>query len=288
MVKYKALLLLILVMGYARAEARPANDNYWRHIARSSQIVVVNTAELFANGITQPIVEITRSGISIMRANYQQFTVKVQDTLKGETQEEITFKIFIDEEVYNYLTTLQQTEQVIVFLVYVAELSSNYLANYFIEAGLMAYTAERKTTIKNEVLWHKQIVEENLYTDFTVDENLYAKVAGYIANTTNSSRQFEAFESLEYLDQVAVPYIILQLNNFNNLAIRGISLRNNWPGAFEGIRHYGPHLVIDALTAILNQITGESFGSIYNGGSHEERLLALNGWRVYLYKLLNN
>jgi hypothetical protein len=38
-----------------------------------------------------------------------------------------------------------------------------------------------------------------------------------------------------------------------------ISLKNKSPQAFEGLRHYGPQEVVDALAAILNQITGQKF-----------------------------
>ena len=61
-----------------------------------------------------------------------------------------------------------------------------------------------------------------------------------------------------------------------------ISLVNHSPDAFEGIRHYGPKVMVDALVAVLNQVTGESFGFIYNGGTTQERDAAVRGWRIYL------
>jgi hypothetical protein len=44
-----------------------------------------------------------------------------------------------------------------------------------------------------------------------------------------------------------------------------IRLENRSPNAFEAVRQYGPHQVIDALAAILNQITGVGFEFIYSG-----------------------
>ena len=67
------------------------------------------------------------------------------------------------------------------------------------------------------------------------------------------------------------------------LPIRHIELANKAPDAFEGIRQYEPELVVDALAAILNQITGEGFGWIYNGGSERERQAEVAGWRAYLH-----
>lgn len=61
-----------------------------------------------------------------------------------------------------------------------------------------------------------------------------------------------------------------------------ISLRNKSPQAFEAVRHYGPVQVVDALAAILNQLTGQDFGFIYSGGTSEETTKAVQGWHTFL------
>jgi hypothetical protein len=65
------------------------------------------------------------------------------------------------------------------------------------------------------------------------------------------------------------------------LPIQHITLENG-PGAFEATRHYGPQKVVDALDAILGQLSGQTFGNIVNGGSDSERQAAIDGWRIYL------
>jgi len=60
-------------------------------------------------------------------------------------------------------------------------------------------------------------------------------------------------------------------------------LRNKALGSFEGARQYGPTVVVEAVSAILNQLLGESFGFIYNGASQRERQREINGWRVFLH-----
>jgi hypothetical protein len=50
------------------------------------------------------------------------------------------------------------------------------------------------------------------------------------------------------------------------------------------MRHYGPQVVVDALAAILNQVTGQSFGDIYNGATDKERTKTIQGWRDFLRK----
>lgn len=65
------------------------------------------------------------------------------------------------------------------------------------------------------------------------------------------------------------------------IPFRTITLENHAPGTLEGLRHYGPELMVDAVAAILNQITGADFGFIYNGASEAERRATVIGWRRY-------
>jgi len=99
-------------------------------------------------------------------------------------------------------------------------------------------------------------------------------------------RQREIFAELEGLGMAAVPAIVAQLDDRRPLSFPEISLVNHAPDAFEGIRHYGPDQIVDALAAILNQIAGPSFESIYNGGSEADRRSAVYAWRIYADDLL--
>jgi hypothetical protein len=93
-------------------------------------------------------------------------------------------------------------------------------------------------------------------------------------------QQKEIFRKLEALGDEGVPAMIAQMDDRRALAVPQITLVNNNPNAFEGLRHYGPELVVDALDAILNQITGFG-GFVVNGGSERERQAAVAAWRVY-------
>jgi hypothetical protein len=110
------------------------------------------------------------------------------------------------------------------------------------------------------------------------------KVAIEIENMQNAETQMEAFSNLEKMGDEAVPYIIGQLDNTNKLPIHSISLTNNWPSAFEGLRHYKPELVQEALAAILNQLTGQHFETIYSGSTAMEREKDLKSWRGWCVK----
>jgi hypothetical protein len=111
------------------------------------------------------------------------------------------------------------------------------------------------------------------------------RVAALIERMTKGGvKEQKAFSDLEALGCAAVPAIIARMDDRRDLPDQRISLVNKSPDAFEGRRHYGPEEVVDALAAILNQLTGQSFGFIYNGASDADRTKTVQGWREYLKK----
>lgn len=111
----------------------------------------------------------------------------------------------------------------------------------------------------------------------------FAEVRDLIARlgTVSGDEQQRVFDGLEALGEAAVPAIIAQMDERRPLRTKAISLVNHAPDAFERMRDYGPEQVVDALDAVLNQITSHSFGSIVNGGSPRQRDAAVAGWRSY-------
>jgi hypothetical protein len=110
------------------------------------------------------------------------------------------------------------------------------------------------------------------------------RVATLIGKMLSTSTEQQAFADLEALGCPAVPAIVERMDDRRNLPDPRISLRNKSPQAFEGLRHCGPEKVVDALAAILNQITGQDFGFIYNGTTDAERDKTVRGWRDFLHK----
>jgi hypothetical protein len=112
-----------------------------------------------------------------------------------------------------------------------------------------------------------------------IDKN----VAVLIERMSAQKTEQQAFTDLESLGCPAVPAIIERMDDRRKLPDPRISLRNKSPDAFEGLRHYGPEKIVDALAAILNQITGRDFGFIYNGATDVERDKTVRGWRDFLH-----
>lgn len=114
------------------------------------------------------------------------------------------------------------------------------------------------------------------------DAKIDSRVAALIERMLNAKTEQKAFADLEALGCVGVPAIIRRMDDRRMLPDPRISLFNKSPQAFEGIRHYGPTQVVDALAAILNQETARDFGFIYNGATDAERTKAIKGRRKFL------
>ena len=106
-------------------------------------------------------------------------------------------------------------------------------------------------------------------------------VATLMSDVMVRETQQGAFLELEALGPEGVPYLVGRLSDFRPLPERKISLENKSPAAFERLRHYRPETVHDALSAILNQITGERFEVVYSGASNEVRNRNVAAWRSW-------
>jgi hypothetical protein len=129
--------------------------------------------------------------------------------------------------------------------------------------------------------------QERLLAEFPAkfrpeQDPLYHKVAALVEATLQRDTQENAFRQLAALSQAGVPAMIMLMDDRRPLPVKRISLVKRSPGSFEGVRHYRPEVVVDALAIILNQLTGETFGQIENGASERQRKAEIEGWRVYL------
>lgn len=155
-------------------------------------------------------------------------------------------------------------------------------------------TAERVEAVEEEIR-RQEVLLKNWQADETLPhygtvKRLVDELAG-LDQTVRSEdsrwkKQERILRRLEALGQKAVPAIIAHMDDRRELAFQKMSLTNDWPDAFEGLRHYSPERIVDALAAILNQLTAENFGFIYSGATERERRAAVAGWRVYAEMLL--
>jgi hypothetical protein len=99
-----------------------------------------------------------------------------------------------------------------------------------------------------------------------------------------------AVTALVMLGSSAVPAIIRRIDDRREMPVRNIGFENRSPNSFEAVRWPGFVKVIDCLDCVLNDITGESFGSIdivFVGDPDRpefdvQRSAMVDGWRGYL------
>jgi len=158
---------------------------------------------------------------------------------------------------------------------------------YFAERVDALQEAEPQTVnrVKAEVEEQQRILSHFAALFPPERSRLYYPVKNLIDATLSKSTQRDALLQLEAIGPKAVPSIILLMDDRRTLAVRAIELKNTGPDSWEDSRYYRPELVVDALAAILNQITGEHFGFSYNGGSETERRHEVDAWRLYLYHM---
>lgn len=145
-----------------------------------------------------------------------------------------------------------------------------------------------KVKIKEEIAKQNEIIGNKAHEKICSTVQYSSKVKSLIEDMLVQSKANKAYIILETSGIQAVPAIICQMDDRRELVVKGISLKNKFPQAWDAYRHYSPQLVVDVLEAILNQITGISFGTIHNGGSEEKRARTVNGWRIYLWHLFND
>ena len=154
-----------------------------------------------------------------------------------------------------------------------------YFAGYT-PSALRSYSTTSADDIRQEVEAQRAILDRGVTG--SERDPLYQTVKALVNGMTNAETEAISFKQLEALGDGAIPSIIALMDDRRPLPVRHIALVNTSPNAFEGLRHYSPELVVDALDAILNQIAGENFGGIFNGGSERARKLTVDAWRIYL------
>jgi|HubBroStandDraft_5_1064220.scaffolds.fasta_scaffold45110_4 hypothetical protein len=262
-----ALLFLLLC---TQAHSSEPSREYWRLCAQAD-VVVLGTLSVPRDG----------KGAIAGEDNWAHIALHPARIMKGHLPSEAVVRYYLGKEsgdVSKETLLALDGQSVVAFLVTSSE-GSGRPAQYFAqsehgaEAAQPALVKEVDTEIarQDDVLAHWG--PDSGAKDFTT-------VKALIDRTTTRDGATEAFKNLEALGQDGVSAMIAQMDDHRDLGVQQIELVNP-PNFWEGIRHYGPKEVVDALSAILNQITAEEFGFIENGGSDEERDHAVAGWRIY-------
>jgi len=281
-----------LICGCSRAPEVPLEIHHpskyepkgrpWWIILAESDVIVHGTGRV-------PIGKFKRE----MKSNagaYLEVSIDNSSVLKGSIVGTPSFKYWLSSEYYltDKLVNADGRD-IIAFLVTVDEKYSdppgiNYYSLHYgclvDPDSLLIDTLSRMVTSEKKLL--------DFYNDLLSDVTIpyMNEMKSLIQNTTVETKAQKAFEAIEGLGTAGVPAMIYLMDDMRSLGTGWLSLRNYSENSFEGIRHYSPDLVVDAMAGILNQIVGYSFGNIHNGGTDEERKHAVDGWRLYLLHML--
>lgn len=224
------------------------------------------------------------SGAS-QQQQYIDLPIQLTNSIKGSPPDVLLVRYYNAELPYlpssNALIDLEN-DQAILFLKQVDGPGSTarlYFAGRSPDALRPASAANIAAT-RSEVTRQKRLLESWRSHSTLPSYNKVRELIASLGNVSGEDQQ-RVFDSLEALGADAVPAIVAQMDDRRRLQTQAISLKNMSADAFEGIRHYGPEQVVDGLAAILNQITGASYGTIHNGGSPRERDAVVAGWRIY-------
>jgi hypothetical protein len=267
-IAFGAIATLALPASAQSQRACPADKDFALLVAASNQIVVGRMT------ITPEVATRIRGKATA----YLDIPVAVSQTIRGPQYSNLSFKVYPNDAPYspsNAAVLGFGEAPALIFLtrannqLFFAGDTPAALQPGANAAGAVAEVTRQESLLKN---WHA----DNSLPQYRAVHDLIAQLG-----TVSGAEQQRVFDRIEALGQQAVPAIVAQMDDRRPLRNRAMALRNHEADAFEGSRYYGPELVVDALSAILNQITGVSFGSIENGASNSDRDAAVAGWRVY-------
>lgn len=259
-------------------------DNLWKDVA-AAQYIVTGTLNIDTNKINE---------IKSSKADYIEFAFTIDSVFKGNLPEkEITIRKFIcdkngKENRCNDSNLFLFNGQKVLAPIVKSQTKPGQYA--FIKSSVKTIslaTEENLNKAAKEIAMQKEIIESKLYAEICPFAQLSDSVKSLIEDMLTASKAEEAYVKLERLGTQVIPAIICQMDDRRELAVKNISLENKYPNATEPSRQYSPKVVTDVLAAILNQVARNSFGFIYNGASEEERNSAINGWRIFLWYLVN-
>ncbi len=237
--------------------------------------------------VVRGIVRVDRDAVdkALTQGGHVDVKIEVQEMVHGAEQATVTFRCYVRERTNPRpdehptpaeLLALDGADR-IVFLCTVE--AANYLVD---DDGSAIVPPERDVlaALKRREVQHRRL----LATPLPVDARHAKPLATILRDiVVDRDHQRAAFVDLEALGRDAVPTIVASMDDRRQLPVRELTLKNRAADAFEAQRRYSPKRVVDGIAAVLNQLTGESFGSLYNGARDEERAIAVQAWTLYAH-----
>ena len=233
---------------------------------------------------------------AVAKTGYVQVRVAVRETIFGPVQPNASFRVFVRQKVFARQKGVANkawetsSEDVaswegkdrIVFLMMGD--GGNYLASNNKAHSTLEPTRKAIVRVRQREMLHRELLSKPLRQD----RKLQKQAMRWVKRMTGGKdMQLEAFDGLEEMGAAATVEIIAAMDSRRALPEASITLQNRAKDRFEAARHHSPKLAVDAIAAILNQNTGESFGFIYNEASDAARASCVRGWTLYAHYLVS-
>jgi len=273
--------LLALVLGWSVVSATPVPSQVCPADAKLATLIAASDLVLVGrmNVPKQRLINEARKP----SPEYLDIPIQVEGVVKGDSVGSATVRFYPQDAAYkpsNEVVLGLAGEPAVLFL---TRVDDGPVGLYF--AGYTPSALTRATDLTVAAVRAEASRQTRITASWRADTTMprFAEVRALVARLgrVSGDQQQRVFDRLEALGPAAVPAIVSQMDDRRALRTQAISLANRAPDAFEGMRHYGPEQVVDGLDAVLTQITGQSFGSIGNGGSSRQRAATVAGWRVY-------
>ena len=282
--KINKLWFLLLIFLFVSCNNTPKKQEFlnqkkvkinWEEVA-SSQIIVEGT-------LTIPLQKIEK----IERTKeYDYVTITLNDVtyLKGfkSNQNSLEVKLYLKDN--SEILKRLNGKRVVAYLKIIDD-SKKQDSLFLVNGSKSIVNILNIDKIKKEIIEQKNCLKKDLMKIYS-NTNRYNKVKLLIEQMLNKETATQAYRALEKLESKATPYIILQMDDHRDLAIKTISLENRNKNVFEEVAHYSPEKVIDVLSLILSRREGKYFTpELANGGSAIQRKNEIKAWLIWLCKI---
>lgn len=291
MVRVASLRLLLLagilpaVAPGARAQAGDGTPERQPPLVWDAEARVHTAAQRIVRGVLR----VDREDLAGAQQDSQHVRVVVEacEHVLGPPAARVAFRVYVraptegardDEFAAAQLLALDGHERV----VYLGAPGARFLAGWDHHLAVREPDEAFLERVRHRQRLHEAMAQQPLAIEREREERIRAILRRIVRDEEHQQR---AFAQLLALGEPDVPALIAAMDDRRRLPVRSIRLENRAADAFEPYRRYGPELVVDAVDAILNQLTWESFGSIQNGASDAEREACVRGWRIYAHYL---
>ncbi|MCB9797061.1 MAG: hypothetical protein H6741_30620 [Alphaproteobacteria bacterium] len=157
-----------------------------------------------------------------------------------------------------------------------------YLAGYD-PAALRASSEPLLATTRAELADQAALLDRYLRRQPTELEPEEAVVRELVERLGLRDEALVAWNDLYAIGLRAAPAVVRQMDDRRPVGAEALPLHKRQQDAGQAA-HFGPELVVDALSGMLNELVGVAFGAIMNGASEPERIAEVRAWRIWRMK----